>query len=225
MSDALLQEDVPADTDAANRRSYHLAGVVSTEADGDRIRVAIDWRLVGADGRSVATESEREEVPEAAWAKGDAEMAKALVAKAALRLAKRVEGDAPQEHAVNAPVVAVAPVTGASGDGGHALSLAMTDALRRGGLALKDNQDDPANFLLTGRVAIGTPTAGHQQIKIVWILSGAKGQEIGRVSQENAVPAGSLDGAWGDTAYDVATAAATGIVSLIQRAQGAPAGG
>ncbi len=51
-------------------------------------------------------------------------------------------------------------------------------------------------------------------------MSRADGKEIGQVSQENAVPAGSLDGKWGDTAYDVATAAVGGIVELFQASQG-----
>jgi hypothetical protein len=79
-----------------------------------------------------------------------------------------------------------------------------------------------AEYFLAGKVDIGAVNAGHQNVTIVWALKrAADGKEIGQVSQENAVPAGSLDGAWGDTAYDVAAAAAGGIVELLQRAQAA----
>ena len=45
----------------------------------------------------------------------------------------------------------------------------------------------------------------------------ADGSEIGTVAQENDVPAGLLDGPWGDVAYTVALAAQDGIMQLIAR--------
>jgi hypothetical protein len=226
MADALCKEDVPSDTDASNRRSYHLAATIHAQAAGaGRARVAVEWVLTGADGHVVGRETATQEVPAAAWLHGDANIAKTLVAKLAPALARRVEGDAPVEHVPHAPVVAVAPVTGAPGDGGHALSLAIGNGLHRAGIELKDKPDAQATFLVAGKVDVGAAKAGHQNVKIVWTVSRAGGGEIGQVSQENAVPAGSLDGAWGDTAYDVASAALGGIVALIQRAQGVPAGG
>jgi hypothetical protein len=46
------------------------------------------------------------------------------------------------------------------------------------------------------------------------------GSEIGDVRQQNAVPAGSLDRAWGDTALLVAEAAYDGIIALYEKASG-----
>ncbi len=219
MADALMKEDVPADTVATNSRSYRLAGTATAQPLGDHTRITIAWQLAGADGHIVATETESADVADAAWRAGDPDMAKALVARPAPELARRVEGDAPLEHTVQATVVGIAPVTGASGDGGHALSLAIAAALQHAGVALQQKPDDKPSYLLAGKVAISAASAGHQEVKIVWALSRADGKEIGQVSQENAVPAGSLDGTWGDTAYDVATAAVGGIVQLLQQAQ------
>lgn len=221
MVDALQKEDVPADTAADNSRSYRLTGTATAQPAGDRTRVSIAWKLAGADGHVVATETESAEVAAAAWQRGDIAMAKALVARPAPVLARRVEGDAPLEHPVQMATVGIVPVTGASGDGGHALSLAIATALHRAGVALQEKPGDKPSYILAGKVAIGAANAGHQNIKIVWALSRPDGKEIGQVSQENAVPAGSLDGKWGDTAYDVATAAVGGIVELLQRAQAA----
>jgi len=55
-----------------------------------------------------------------------------------------------------------------------------------------------------------------------WVVALAEGRELGQVNQQNAVPAGSLDGAWGELAYDVAGAAAPGIARLIEQARTAP---
>ena len=62
-----------------------------------------------------------------------------------------------------------------------------------------------------------SPTAGKQHVKIVWHVRRTDGSEIGTVAQENDVPAGLLDGAWGDVAYTVAVAAQNGIMELIAR--------
>ena len=44
------------------------------------------------------------------------------------------------------------------------------------------------------------------------------------IDQQNAVPAGSLDGTWGDIAFAVAGAAAPGVAALIERAKSAGTG-
>ncbi len=221
MADALRKEDVPADTKVGNAKSYHLAGTAQANEDGQRTRVTIVWALRGPDGRAVGQETTSDEVPSAIWRDGDKELAKALSAKAALALAARVEGDVPVEKQVHDPVVALRPVTGAPGDGGNALSRAIGAVLVRAGVVLKAKPADQENYWLSGKVEISPVPDGKQNVKITWSLARPDGSAIGQVSQENQVPAGSLDGTWGDVAYDVAAAAAGGIVELIQNAQAA----
>lgn len=221
MVEALQKEDVPADTLAANARSYHLTGTATATPAGSVTRVTVAWQLSAADGHVLGTESAAAAVPSDGWRQGSADAAKMLAAQAAPLLARRVEGDVPKEHAAGAATLGIVPVTvtGVSGDGGHELSLAIATALHRAGVAVQDKPGEPPTYLLTGKVAVAAAQSGHQNVKIVWDLARADGKEIGQVSQENAVPAGSLDGHWGDTAYDVATAAVGGIVELLQRAQ------
>jgi hypothetical protein len=94
----------------------------------------------------------------------------------------------------------------------------MDFALRRAHVLLAERAD-AGSFVLTGTVALSPPAKGQQQVKVHWALLKADGREIGRVDQENAVPAGSLDGPWGDIAYAVASAAAPGVAALIERAK------
>jgi hypothetical protein len=54
-------------------------------------------------------------------------------------------------------------------------------------------------------------------VAIRWVLLLPDGREIGNVRQQNAVPAGSLDRNWGETALLVAEAAYDGIVALYQK--------
>jgi len=96
--------------------------------------------------------------------------------------------------------------------------------LRHANIDIASGAQAKAAFVLKGRVEMSPPREGKQQVKVRWILAGADGRELGQVSQENAVPAGSLDGSWGDVAYAVATAAAPGIADLLAQARKMPAG-
>ena len=51
--------------------------------------------------------------------------------------------------------------------------------------------------------------------KIDWVVKDPGGKSLGTVSQENKIPAGSLDGQWGGTATAAAVAATQGILKLL----------
>jgi hypothetical protein len=70
------------------------------------------------------------------------------------------------------------------------------------------------HFTVAGKVAMAPAAEGKQKVTVSWTLLGPDGNQVGQVNQENAIPAGSLDGRWGDVAYAVAKSAA-GIVALL----------
>jgi hypothetical protein len=224
MAAALLKADIPASTGPMHRGSYRLAATVTTEPlAGGGLAVAIDWLLTSAAGDTVGRQSSRRETQSALWQAGDAALADALAGEAAPGLANLVFGDAPLPSAVD-PLLAVGSVTGAPGDGSEALARAIDTALRHANIDVASAGQAKAAFVLKGRVEMSPPHDGKQQVKVRWILAGADGRELGQVSQENAVPAGSLDGSWGDVAYAVASAAAPGIADLLAQARKLPAG-
>ncbi|HEY1299694.1 MAG TPA: hypothetical protein VGF07_04305, partial [Stellaceae bacterium] len=112
-------------------------------------------------------------------------------------------------------------VKGAPGDGGTALETAITTLLKRQDLAIVSDPHDQADLVLDALVKVAAAKAGKQDVKIVWRVRRPDGSEIGTVGQENNVPTGLLDGAWGDVAYVVAVSAQDGIMALVAR--GAPA--
>ena len=59
---------------------------------------------------------------------------------------------------------------------------------------------------------------------MVWTVRHKDGDELGKLEQNNTVPAGSLDGAWGSTARIVADNAAGGMTELLSRVSGANEG-
>jgi hypothetical protein len=206
---ALRDADTPAETGGGNRASLHLGGVASA---GE-----IRWHLAGPNGASAGDFVQRLEEPLAPGT------AAAVAAAAAARIAELVQEDTPVAADGDALRVLVRPVEGAPGDGTQSLSRAMVVALKRADVAVaRDDQPDGA-FVLAGRVAIAQPVDRKQHVKITWELRRPGGEQIGQVNQENDVPAGTLDGAWGDIAYVVAGAASEGIVALIDKVKSAAA--
>ncbi len=117
--------------------------------------------------------------------------------------------------ATSGPVTAIVPaVTGAPGDGGSSLTLAIQRELSKHGMSLA-NTPDARSYKVEGKVALGATKDGKQPIQIDWNVLDPSGKKLGTVSQKNEVPQGSLDGAWGKTADAAAAAAAQGIIKLL----------
>jgi hypothetical protein len=211
---ALRDADIPATTlGSGNKASFHL--VARTRAPSAEGRgISLDWELGSAEGKPLGHGSES----------GEAGAASELAARAVPGIAKLVQDEPVAVAAVSEPLLAVRPVTGAPGDGGSALTRAMDYALRNAHVALAEKAGDKESFVLTGKVELSPPQSGKQQVKVRWQLQRPDGSEIGQVNQENAVPAGSLDGPWGDIAFAVASAAAPGVAALIQKVKTAGSG-
>ena len=210
---ALRDADIPATTFGnGNRASFHL--VAREHRPGaDGTGAGLDWELVSAEGKPLGHGSES----------GGTGEARALAAKAVPAIAKLVQDEPVAPAAVGEPLLVLRQVTGAPGDGGSALTRAMDYALKQANVALAEKPGDKESYVLTGKVELSPPQAGKQQVKVRWQLQRPDGSEIGQVNQENAVPAGSLDGPWGDVAFAVASAAAPGVAALIQKVRSAGA--
>lgn len=111
------------------------------------------------------------------------------------------------------PSFLIKPVEGAPGDGNVSLTRAIKAALRKRDLTVTEDPRQ-ASYVIRGFVEMGTAVNGRQKAKIVWSVSTVAGQEVGKAVQENAVKAGSLDGAWGRIADIVSNAAVSGIQEL-----------
>jgi hypothetical protein len=223
MAAALQEDDVPASTGASNRGSYRLSGKATIkDVGGGNLLVKIAWEMRDANGVPASRQDTTLSMPLAVWQRGGKDLTE-FTHEAAPFLARMVESTAPPPRLDVDPLIAVRVVTGAPGDGDQSLGHAMEDALRRSNLNLVQKPDDKPRFLVQGSVDVTPPENGKQQVTISWSVLHPDGSSIGQVKQENAVPAGSLDGAWGLTAYDVANAAAPGIAALIAELQRADA--
>lgn len=196
---------LPEAPDAAEKLAAALreAGTPASTSAANRA----SWRLVGRQASGTIV-----------WDVYDRAGNLVGTAEDAPRIAALVQEEAPAEVKPASPVVTVPLIAGAPGDGPRALARAMTAALRNARITVAEKAEKP--WTVAGRVSVGPAVRRQQHVEIVWELRRPDGQKIYEVKQENDVPAGQLDGAWGDIAWAVASAAAEALAPLIEKASG-----
>jgi hypothetical protein len=226
MASALQQLEIPASDKAASIGSYELVGKITTmPASGDKAALVAVWDLREPSGLSLGERTERIEAPMRDWEEGAQDAVTRLAASSAVRLAAMLQDEAPAEAETGGQTrLLISGVDGAPGDGTDSLPRAITEILRRQDIAVVTDPEAKADLVLRATVVVAKPKEGKQNVKIVWYVRRKDGGEIGTVGQENDVPAGLLDGPWGDVAYMVAVSAQDGIVQLVARGALPPTG-
>ncbi|MCF8501546.1 MAG: hypothetical protein K9H11_13835 [Rhodospirillum sp.] len=113
-------------------------------------------------------------------------------------------------------VMALAPrITEAPGTGARELEQAMATLIRAAGMAVT-REPEKAAFAIIGSVTT-TPLAGDKEkVELVWrVVDPKTDAELGTVRQQNFIPKGMLDGAWGRLAYEIAQAALEGVGEVL----------
>lgn len=218
MIEAFLERNIPAWATSGNRASYFLQGGVKTEPLGDGwVRIIMDWDLVDSGGIPIGSHSLSRKVRWIDWRDGSKDLIAKLATDTAMGISPFMQeavSETPASRSKRIPLF-VTPVVGAPGDGQKSLRLAMMAALRRAKISISLHKPDNA-MEITGRVRISPPVQNRQNIEIIWSVRRPDGAEIGHLIQRNAVPAGSLDKAWGELAFVVADAAIGGVIDLLK---------
>ena len=226
MASALQAKEIAASDRTASLGSYELSGRIQEMApsQGKAVVIAV-WELRDPSGERLGERAERLEAPAADWEEGKDDPVAQLAAASAAQLLTLLQDDAPTQTEIGGRTrLLIGGVSGAPGDGGNALTSAITEILKKQDLAVITDPQAQADLVLAADVDIARPKAGKQHVKIVWYVRRKDGDEIGTVGQENDVPAGLLDGAWGDVAYMVAVSAQDGIMELVSRGAPPPPG-
>lgn len=216
VSEALGEANVPASVGGGNRDSFRLTGWATVRPVGSgREEIAIDWRLTDRGGTDRGKVAQRHPVPDGDRGIVAPEVVQGIAAEAAPRIADFIQDDAAIE--APPPAVFVAAVTGAPGNGNHALRRGMRNALANHAIRIVDREPGPDAFTVTARVAVGAAAGDGQEVRISWRVFDADGQEHATIDQANTVAAGSLKREWGAVADAVAGAAAEGISAALER--------
>jgi hypothetical protein len=217
---ALRDAEIPAAVAEGNRGSTVVSGTVrAARAAGPAQDLEIEWDVAAPSGRLLGSLTQREQIrlPSATAGEGPAPGELAAIAKrGAALIAPLVRDDMPAEQKPAA--ILVGSIDGAPGDGAASLKRALEFVLRQSAIPVAGADHDGPTLTLVGAIEMGRPAEGQQKVAIRWVMLLPDGREIGDVRQENAVPAGSLDRTWGNTALLVAEAAYDGIVTLYEKA-------
>jgi hypothetical protein len=222
MANALQEREIAASDKTASIGSYELFGrIQEMPTSAGKAALVVVWELRDPAGERLGERAERVEASATDWQQGSDE----AVARVAAASAAQLQDDAPAEAEIGGRTrLQIGGVAGAPGDGRESLARAITELMKKEDLAIVTDPQAKADLVLDATVAIAQPKAGKQNVKIVWHVRRKDGTEIGTVGQENDVPTGLLDGAWGDVAYMVAVSAQDGIMQLVARGAPQPAG-
>jgi hypothetical protein len=216
MAKALQDREVPADTRASNRQSYHLTGdAAATRIAGGTAQVEIDWVLTDAKGGKVGADVQRINLAAADWTGGGVDSLAPLAKAEAPRIAAMIQEAAPVERDPGRQIF-VRPTEGAPGDGRTALPRSLGFLLTRAGIKVTSDSQTVDAVVVAPAVDVSSAGSGKQHVHIVWHIYRPDGTEAGQVSQENDVPDGSLDGTWGDIGMAVATAGVDQILGVVK---------
>ena len=209
-------------------QSRLLLGVAAvTPASSLSDYVVISWEVYAPGGSLLGRYAQQTEVPKNRWLAGDADTLRLVGLDAGPVLGPIAAGpeQVPESGASIAagadggrPRIALAGVQGAPGDGGRSLPRALASVLTQRGFLVVD-QPLAGDLVVEGVIETAPAGEGREEITLAWrLLDGPAGEKLGEVQQGNVIPAGSLDGAWGDVAALIAVGAADGIVDLLAQA-------
>ncbi len=216
----LVKHSIAASDETASKASYQLAGRIEEHPDGPgQSAVVVHWQLRDPRGNVINERSDRLVAPTRDWDTGNDAQVGQLAAASAAGFAALMTDPTPKEAPGGGRIrVAVRKITGAPGDGDNSLATSITAILQHQDIELVDAAKGKPDVDVDCDVKIDPIPGNKQHVKIVWHVERAAGGEVGQVAQENDIPHGRLDGAWGDVAYSVAMAAADGIMQLVDRA-------
>ena len=207
---ALHAHDIAAGRRASNRASYRISG--RSDASG-----RLNWSLGAPNGEILLRFDVRLPV-DGSVPGSDIQLIEASAERfaAILNPAVNLEKEAPA--VTNTLTLVVQAVNGAPGDGRISLARAMRRALARYGLKTEKSLKN-ADYFVLGSVYIdeNSDSSARQSIALEWAVLSPDGYRIGTINQNNTVPKGALDGAWGSVARAVAENGAEGIVAMLEQ--------
>ncbi len=216
LATALQAEEVPAQAKHPARGDWQLVSRLDTRG---ATKVPV-FEVLDPAGKALGSVEGRAASADT-WAVGSPDFLRSVAIEAAPRISALLTGirigrdRADPNSLLNRPArVAVFEVTGAPGDGNPALTRQVRQRLAAYGLLVQIDKDG-ADFLIRGQVAVAPTPNRKERVEIDWTVTRPNGDERGKVTQLNEIPAGLLDRYWGDVAVAVATEAAGALNDVV----------
>ena len=217
MADELLAHDIIAGPNSSNLRSKFLQGGLSQNVvPGDRLEIKVLWDLTDGSGKILGSHEASQLFSRIAWSKGGRAVLAPLVKGPALeiaRLIKKESGNGTEKSQIS---LHVWPLEGAPENAAGPLRLAMENALKKRDFHVTDTLEG-AGLVIAGAIELGPETADPRPIQIIWSVMNPSGKELGKLTQQNALPRQAMDNRWGTLADVIADNAAGGLGDLVVR--------
>lgn len=219
VAEALQEANVPASLHGGASQSYFLSGDTAMTRNGDgTVTLRVTWDLANPDGILVGSHEQRERIPVPNAQTGP--LLQQIASRAAPDIAAMMRGDEPPAPlpVAESGTISIGAITGAPGSGDRDLAAALAASLPLHGLAV--TTDATGETTVQGQISVTPAGEGVERIVLTWRVLGADGSELGQLSQDNQISAGSLDGAWGEIAYLIADGVASGVAEILDRTSG-----
>lgn len=230
---AFAEANIPASADPEFSAEYFLSSdlVIGPSVVPQPETVSFTWKLFSADGTLARSFNQFVQGEKAGWLTSDSKLLATTAEDAALLLAGYIQNDRSDDlkrtpaagtptkelAADGTPKIYVLAVDGAPGDGNVALYRSLALTLKREGNQVVTSRQD-AQYLVKGVVSVSQPVQGKSDVAIIWRVTSGDGKKLGKITQNNRVPADALSNRWGRLALAVAKGAVAGIKGVLRRA-------
>ena len=218
IASGLIKNGITASTKNNNVSRFVLKGRAEANWKDRRVPfvMLIYWTLFDNEGKAVGNYTQGVRGARWKWEFGDPLIIRAVGNGAAKPIAAMIIDDEREIFSRLLPGsgILIKPVTGAPGDGNNSLHEAMVKALRSADISITEDRRQ-ASLVLTGQVSSQPFGKGQEKILLIGRVLTTDGFEVGRATQENNVPIGSLDGPWGDVVETIVGEALVGIERII----------
>ena len=228
---ALVGANIPASADPNFYSKYVLKGFVIVERpnDFDPEKATFVWNLMIKGGSEIVLFKQTIQGDENGWLKSDPELFAIIAKDAAHQIAKHIQNSRsltkPTIDSVDisgqrdnirglSSTFYLYDISGTPGDGNRAILRSLKFLLNRELGPTVSNKAE-ATYLVRGTANVSPPLKGRSDVAITWLVFSATGKELGKVTQNNNVAAGSLDARWGLVAFAVAKGALQGIRKIV----------
>jgi hypothetical protein len=215
MAEVLRERGIVAGSKWSNQLSLRLSGSGYQKLHRDKApELVMTWALTDPAGTIKEQRQTRTTPANEFWERPTAAMFRQVAERNAEMVVSWIDPTRLERTPVqlSIPRLSITPIEGAPGDGDTSLARAV--ALALGAERIPIVAIEEAELVVTSRIDVAPAPDNTEDVSITWILSTARGVEIGRVAQRNQVPTGQLDGRWGAIAVAIADGAADGIAGL-----------
>ena len=215
MAEALLSHEIIASLNRGNRRSRFLQGeVIRRAAGGALTEIAVRWDLLDSRGKMLGSKDTTLAFPRDDWEKSGQSVLRPLVKAAAAEIASLVNGGNDQSTNKFPIALHVWPLDGAPDRAVEPLRRAMESALKKRDFQIADGLEG-AGLIIAGSIELGPESAEPRPIRITWSVMNTTGQELGKLTQQNALPGQAMETRWNTLAVLIADSAAGGVSDLV----------